>query len=265
MGLQELIAAKRITLDDGTPAEVVCDPAALRIAVAEGERRAWVVLRTQAAAATTEIDVACGAELSFVEICLAEAFVSGRVRQQAGSRCRMTLVELTGANLDYTLDLGGRGAANTLQGVFLAADDEHCEVSVRVNHLVADCTSDSLVKGVAGGRATGEFRGLVYVAPDAQRTDARQTSRNLQLSETARIVTKPQLEIYADDVKCSHGATVGQMDADAILYMRQRGLSEPQARRLQIEGFVGDVVARCGVAGIGEALNEAVAVKLEKM
>ena len=121
------------------------------------------------------------------------------------------------------------------------------------------------MKGIAGGNAVGEFRGLVYVAPDAQRTDARQQSRNILLSETARIDAKPQLEIYADDVKCSHGATVGQMDADAILYMRQRGLSLAQARRLQIEGFAGDVVRRCGIGELGEALMEAVARKMETM
>ena len=136
--------------------------------------------------------------------------------------------------------------------------------SVRVSHNVPDCSSRSLVKGVAGGEATGAFQGLVYVAPGAQRTDAQQTSRNVELSTGARIVAKPQLEIYADDVKCTHGATVGQMDDEAILYMRQRGLSEAQARRVQIEGFVGDVVRRCGIEPLCEAAMEAVVAKLEK-
>ena len=127
------------------------------------------------------------------------------------------------------------------------------------------CIRDSsYIKGVAGGTAVGEFCGLVYVAPDAQRTDAQQQNRNILLSETARITTQPQLEIYADDVKCSHGATVGQMDSEAILYMRQRGLSEAQARRVQIEGFVGDVVRRCGIEPLCEAAMEAVVAKLEK-
>ena len=93
---------------------------------------------------------------------------------------------------------------------------------------------------------------------------AQQQNRNILLSETARITTQPQLEIYADDVKCSHGATVGQMDSEAILYMRQRGLSEAQARGLQIEGFVGDVVRRCGIEPLCEAAMEAVVAKLEK-
>ena len=103
------------------------------------------------------------------------------------------------------------------------------------------------------------------MAQDAQRTDAQQQSRNILLSDTARITTWPQLEIYADDVKCSHGATVGQMDAEAVYYMRQRGLSEAEARRLQIEGFVGDIVRRCGIEPLGEALLEAVAAKMKRM
>ena len=118
---------------------------------------------------------------------------------------------------------------------------------------------------MAGGRALGEFRGLGYVAPDAQRTDARQQSRNVLLGAEARIDTKPQLEIYADDVKCTHGATVGMMDNEAILYMRQRGLSLQQARSLQIEGFVDDIVLRCPLDAVREALVGAVAEKLEKM
>jgi len=132
-------------------------------------------------------------------------------------------------------------------------------------HSVPACRSRSAVKGVAGGRALGEFRGLVYVAPDAQRTDARQQSRNVLLGAEARIDTKPQLEIYADDVKCTHGATVGMMDNEAILYMRQRGLSLQQARSLQIEGFVDDIVLRCPLDAVREALVGAVAEKLEKM
>ena len=103
------------------------------------------------------------------------------------------------------------------------------------------------------------------MAPDAQHTDAQQQNRNILLSETAHIATQPQLEIYADDVKCSHGATVGQMDADAVLYMRQRGLSEAQARRLQIEGFVGDVVTRCGIEPLCGAVMELASAKMEKL
>ena len=179
------------------------------------------------------------------------------MKQAAHSRCRLTTVLLSSANASYRIDLDGADAENELGGVFLAAGEEHCVLKLHTAHNVADCRSDSYVKGVAGGQAVGEFCGMVYVAPDAQRTDARQQSRNILLSR--------QLEIYADDVKCSHGATVGQMDAEAILYMRQRGLSEAQARRLQIEGFVGDVVTRCGIEPLCGAILERAAAKIETL
>ena len=105
---------------------------------------------------------------------------------------------------------------------------------------------------------------MVYVAPDAQRTNSEQLSRNITIGN-ARIETLPQLEIYADDVKCSHGATVGQMDADAILYMRQRGLSLATAKRLQIEGFVDDVVLHLSIAGVEDVLMELMAEKLNRL
>jgi Fe-S cluster assembly protein SufD len=105
---------------------------------------------------------------------------------------------------------------------------------------------------------------LVYVAPDAQRTDSVQSSRNVVIGN-ARIETLPQLEIYADDVKCSHGATVGQMDAEAILYMRQRGLSLADAKRLQIEGFVGDVVMHAAIDSLVEPLQELLVEKFNRL
>ena len=174
-------------------------------------------------------------------------------------------MQLSSANASYRIDLDGADAENELGGGFLAAGNEHCVVKLRTGHNVADCRSNSYIKGVAGGQAVGEFCGMVYVAPDAQRTDARQQRRWLPWRRPAGTPPQPQLEIYADDVKCSHGATVGQMDAEAILYMRQRGLSEAQARRLQIEGFVGDVVTRCGIEPLCGAILERAAAKIETL
>ena len=128
-----------------------------------------------------------------------------------------------------------------------------------------DCKSRTQVRGVAGGTATAVFRGLVYVAPDAQRTDARQQCRNVLVSDTARIDAQPQLEIYADDVQCTHGATVGLLDRDAILYMRQRGLDESQARRLQLAGFVAELLQECAPEPLCEALREAVESRLSQL
>lgn len=241
------------------------DPRHLDVEVAAGGAARLVVLHTTPELSALRCTLGEGARLELTELFTAEAFAEVAVEQAARSDCRITTVQLASANAAYRIDLNGRGAENTLGGVFLATDEEHCVVRLHTAHNVSDCRSESCVKGVAGGRAVGEFHGLVYVAQDAQRTDAQQQSRNILLSDTARITTWPQLEIYADDVKCSHGATVGQMDAEAVYYMRQRGLSEAEARRLQIEGFVGDIVRRCGIEPLGEALQEAVAAKMKRM
>ena len=248
---------------DGPYAAV--DPRHMRIEAAAGASGRVVVVHTAPDMSSLEIVAAEDARLEITEVFLAEAFAEVAVKQSARSLCRLTAVQLTSANASYTIDLDGRDAENMLGGVFLAGGEEHCVVKLRTNHNVPDCRSNSYIKGVAGGSARGEFCGLVYVAPDAQHTDAQQQNRNILLSETAHIATQPQLEIYADDVKCSHGATVGQMDSEAVLYMRQRGLSEVQARRLQIEGFVGDVVRRCGVEPLCETMMEAVRAKMEKL
>lgn len=239
------------------------DPERLRVELAAGAAAHVVVLHTKERTTSLEVELAEGAQFELTELFTAGAFSETTVRQGARSRCRMTALLLSGANASYRIDLEGADAENNFGGAFLLGGREHGVVKLRTNHQVADCRSDSTVKGVAGGEAVGEFSGLVYVARDAQRSDARQQSRNVLLSDTARIETMPQLEIYADDVKCSHGATVGQMDADAILYMRQRGLSEAQARRLQIEGFVGDIARRCGEEPLGEAMLALAAEKLE--
>lgn len=254
----------RISGVEATPF-VAVDPRHLCVEVASGASARLVVLHAAPAMSSLRIVLDQGAHIELTEIFTAEAFAEVEVVQAARSACRITTVQLTSANASYKINLDGPEAENTLGGVFLATDAEHCVVTLRTNHNVPDCRSDSLVKGVAGGAAVGEFCGRVYVAPDAQRTDAKQQNRNILLSDTARITTRPQLEIYADDVKCSHGATVGQMASDAILYMRQRGLSEAQARRLQIEGFAGDVICRCGIESLEEALMERVAVKMDKL
>ena len=238
---------------DGAAAEpfAAVDPRHLRVEAAAGASARIVVLHTAPDVSSLTLTLAEGAQLELTELFTAEAFAEVSVKQAARSRCRLTTALLSSANASYRIDLDGADAENELGGVFLAAGEEHCVLKLHTAHNVADCRSDSYVKGVAGGQAVGEFCG--------------QQSRNILLSRTARITTQPQLEIYADDVKCSHGATVGQMDAEAILYMRQRGLSEAQARRLQIEGFVGDVVTRCGIEPLCGAILERAAAKIETL
>lgn len=212
-----------------------------------------------------ETIVGQGARLNLSEITRMEdssAIIGGNyLRQHRDSRTDMMNVWLHGGvtRVNAVTDLAENGCESNLYGLWFGTGTERTDVNLRVNHLVADCNSFELVKGVVSGEAVGAFTGLVYVARDAQRTVALQQSRNLQMSETSRIYTEPQLEIYADDVKCSHGATVGQIDTDAIFYMRQRGISEEDARRLQMFGFVNDIISRCPhpgacdfVAGLAE-------------
>ncbi len=239
---------------------VAINPSTMRVRVAEGVKAHLVMLHTEPSQASIEVEVAEGASLSIGDFYLAGTFAEMKICQSASSECRMVVAQLGDANVMCEISLDGRGASSELYGVFVGTDNEHAVFDLTTRHNVSDCRSESLVKGIVSGRATGEFRGLVYVAQDAQRTDARQTSRNVEIGDAAHIITKPQLEIYADDVKCSHGATVGQIDDDAILYMRQRGLSEQVARRLLLEGFVGDVVSRCEV---GEELCAAIAAEVE--
>lgn len=230
-----------LRLADGTTAELFLNPESVEYCIAENQSEAVVVVHTDSDTAKLSFDIGACGKLNLVEVFLGGCFAECNIRQQAGSVCEVVSIVVADAIADYTIDLNGKHSSNVLRSAFVVSDKERAKVAVRVNHNYSDCTSDSLVKGVAAGEAVGEFNGLVYVAQDAQRTDARQTSRNIEIGRDAKIITKPQLEIYADDVKCSHGATVGQLDGEAILYMRQRGLSEAQARTLQIEGFVKDI------------------------
>lgn len=236
------LSSGEITLADGRPALLLVNPTKVECGIAEQGSELLVVLHTHEGESNLVIDLHPYSCLKLIQVSMAEAVCRCELRQQSHSECHICSIALGGGKLDYEIDLNGSNAYSSLRGAFLAGDNERVKIGVRVNHNVSDCNSFSLVKGVAGGEARGEFEGMVYVAPDAQRTDAVQTSRNIVISSEARINTKPQLEIYADDVKCSHGATVGQLDGEAVLYMRQRGLSLEQAKRLQIEGFVGDVL-----------------------
>ena len=183
------------------------------------------------------------------------------IRLAEGARAKVVFAATEGAesNYNYRVELDGAGAELELYGLFVCSEGRRCNIRTNVRHNVADCRSNQVVKGIASADGVGTFDGLVYVAPDAQRTEAYQQSRNMLLSRQARIHTNPQLEIYADDVRCSHGATVGNIDDDAIYYMRQRGLDEEQARRLQVSGFLRDVLGHID----DEAIREEFELKVE--
>ena len=132
-----------------------------------------------------------------------------------------------------------------------------------VDHAAPHCDSPEYFTGILDDKSRGVFHGRILVQPDAQKTDAKQTNKNLILSEDATANTKPQLEIYADDVRCTHGATIGELDEDAIFYLRTRGLDTKTARRMLMHGFASEIVDRIQHDGIREELDQLVWNRLE--
>ena len=138
-------------------------------------------------------------------------------------------------NLNVTIN--GEYCESHINGLYLLKGNDHVDNHTMVDHRIANSYSNELYKGIIDDSATGVFNGKIFVQPDAQKTNAFQSNKNLLLSDKASMNTKPQLEIWADDVKCSHGATTGQLDSDQVFYMRARGLNEQQARGLLLYAF----------------------------
>lgn len=143
---------------------------------------------------------------------------------------------------DLSIRLNGENAENYLSGAYLLAGKEHADNHTTVDHLVPHCTSNELYKGLVDDKSTAVFNGKVFVREDAQKTEAYQSNANILLSDDASINSKPELEIYADDVKCSHGSTTGQFDEEAVFYLKARGLDEDSAYRMLTTAFIGEVV-----------------------
>ncbi len=144
----------------------------------------------------------------------------------------------------------------TLNGLYLVVDRQLVDTHMRVDHRAPHCDSHELYKGVLDGRARSVFSGRIHVHPGAQKTDAKQTNRNLLLSDEAVANSQPQLEIYADDVKCTHGSTVGQLDDEAVFYLRSRGIGLEAARSLLTYAFAADLVERVKVESLRRELQE---------
>ena len=158
--------------------------------------------------------------------------------------------------------LAGEGGECTLNGLYLAKGRQLVDNQTTIDHAQPHCDSHELYKGILDGRSRAVFNGKIVVRLDAQKTDAKQSNKTLLLSEDAQITTKPQLEIFADDVKCTHGATVGQLDQDALFYLRSRGLSRDQARQLLTHAFAADLLAHIKVEAIRTQLD---ALLLERL
>jgi Fe-S cluster assembly protein SufD len=153
--------------------------------------------------------------------------------------------------------LDAEGCECTLNGLYLASGRQHVDNHTVIDHAKPRCASHELYKGILDGKAHGVFNGKIFVRQDAQKTDAKQTNQTLLLSDDATINTKPQLEIFADDVKCTHGATVGQLDAEATFYLRTRGIGKDEARSLLTYAFANDIVSRIKVASVRGQLEQA--------
>lgn len=162
------------------------------------------------------------------------------ITQKAGSVFSGSSLALHGRMVrnDVHVLLAEEGCTCNLDGLYLAADASHIDNHTTVDHRAPRCTSREIYKGVVGERSRAVFSGRIVVRPDAQQTDARQTNRNIVLSDGAVVHSKPHLEIFANDVKCSHGATTGRLNPDALFYLRSRGIGEKEANRLLIRAFM---------------------------
>lgn len=156
-------------------------------------------------------------------------------------------------NLHIAVD--GQNCETNLNGAYILKGNQHVDNHTVVDHKVANCLSNELYKGVIDGKATAVFNGKVFVRKDAQKINAFQSNGNVLLSDDASVNSKPELEIYADDVKCSHGSTTGQLDEEAVFYLRARGIGEKAARQLMIGAFVGEVMEKIENEAVLEKIN----------
>ena len=211
--------------------------------------------------AVTEVSVAEGATLRHIKIQREadRAYHVGTVEViQARDSHYMSFSLATGAALsrsNISTTLGGEGSGATLNGLYMIEGEQHSDHQTQIVHAQPNTFSRELYKGVLDGRSHGVFNGKVYVHPIAQKTDGKQTNKTLLLSATAQVDTKPQLEIFADDVKCTHGATIGQIDQTALFYLKSRGIENGLARRLLTYAFAADVLETIEVDEIREHLE----------
>jgi Fe-S cluster assembly protein SufD len=226
-----------------------------RVLVTAGEGAQLTLVETYAGAqasplvnSVVEIDVGRNAKVNHVRVHENAGLQVGRVdvRQAADSRYQSTVITLGGALLRFDVRclLEGKGAECQLDGAYLVDGEDHVDHHTLVEHRAPHCRSDQTYRGIASGKGTAVFDGIVVVHRDAQKTEAHQENRNLLLSESATVHTKPHLEIDADDVICSHGATVGALDEDQLFYLRARGIPADLAHAMLTFAFLEAIVDR---------------------
>jgi Fe-S cluster assembly protein SufD len=211
--------------------------------------------------AVTEISLAEGAILDHVKLqqesSTAYHIANTQIVQAAKSTFTTHYLALGGALVrnEVRVRFDGEHAEATVNGLYLASGKQHLDNFTVIDHAKPNCASHELYKGILDERAHGVFNGKIFVRKDAQKTDAKQTNKVLLLSDDATINTKPQLEIFADDVKCTHGATIGQLDATQLFYLQSRGVPLGAARRLLTFAFANDIVNRIKIEAIREELE----------
>ncbi len=216
----------------------------------------------------SEIVVEAGAAVRHVivqdESPATQHLASRHVTLGEASRYAAQSVSLGGAlvRTDIQVDLNGEDAEASLDGLYLTDGDQQADSHLTLRHTVPNCRSHQLYKGILAGSSRAVFTGRIVVDQDAQKTDATQSNRNLILSDDAVAHSNPQLEIFADDVRCTHGSTVGRLDDDAVFYLRSRGIGRDEARRLLTLAFAGEVLDRIPVETLRDDLRRRVSEKL---
>jgi len=197
-----------------------------------------------------------------------KAFHVGTLQVRLGRNSQITSHSIAlGGSLvrnEINIVLDGEGAECTLNGLYMAAGQQHVDNQTRIDHAKPHGTSRELYKGILDGRTRGVFNGKIVVRKSAAKTDARQINKNLLLSEEALVHTKPQLEIHNNDVKCSHGSTIGQLDPDAVFYLRSRGVDLEAARSLLTYAFASEIVNRIKLGSLRAFLEEQLLSRLRR-
>lgn len=287
LGRKHFVALNTAWLGDGfvlhVPAGVAVEqPIELVFAGAAGESRgAWhprilVVLGPGASATVVERHAGTGGYLAntVAEVALAAGARLGHYRLQDESADAVhvstgevrvsadahyeSFVLSTGASVarsQIAVELQQGGASCSLNGAYLGRRRQQLDTTTLIDHAAPDCTSSEVYKGVLDDRSRGVFQGRIVVRKHAQRTDSHQSNKALLLSERAEVDAKPELEIHADDVRCGHGATVGELDEDALFYLRSRGIPLARARGMLIEAFVEDAIGHIGCAPVRETFR----------
>ncbi len=219
-------------------------------------------------AGIVEIQVGAGADLKFVELQSwgrnVWNFTHERVRVDRGGQLDW-IFGAVGSRLTKNfsdLDLVGEGAQGRMSGFYFTDGTQHLDHDTQQNHLAPHTTSDLLFKGALKGKSRSVWQGMIYVAPGAQKTDGYQANRNLVLSDESRADSIPGLEILADDVRCTHGATVGKLEKEPLFYLKSRGIPQREAERLVVEGFFDPIMQRIPFEGVRERFQAAIEAKL---